>query len=1110
MPAGGAPLVDAAEIGRLVGQSAFRRAQDLAHYGAVLETEWDAEADELVGVVQGSEPEPYRCRVRVLRGPNGRASPAAGRCSCPVADDCKHVAAVLLASNGARLRVGPAASGVRRDTAETVPDETDGWRSRVAALTTRSRPPIPSTGELGLLLELRELDGGAGRHWQSRSSHAASAPLKPQAEYRLAARPVTRSRTGSWVRGDATWATIATRRAGALDLVQQSWFAQFAALHRSTRPMYSSSEPDWVTLDDFDSELLWTLLDEAARLGIPLVAGARRGTVRVAESARLSLDASGDRAGEDPVGGDGGLRLGALLVIDDDPAPAGIHGTIGAHGVYAVALEPEPAIVLARTDEPTTAEQRALLRRPAIAVPASDVAAFVAEHLPRLRRALPVTSIDGALELPPVAPPTLVLSVAFGDGSSDQAGSMRVEACWDYDGERLPLDPAVSGELRDAAAEAAALAEVADLWPLDRASGLPEAVELKGVDAAEFTTTVLPGLEASGVLRIETTGLRPEYRELTGAPHLTITTVETEQRDWFDLGVLVTVEGRTVPFTPLFTALVKGADKLLLVDKSYLSLRHPAFDDLRRLIEEAADLDEWETGPRINRHQTALWSDFEDLADETVQARSWREAVRGLVDATDRPTVEVPAGLRAELRPYQREGFEWLAFLYRHGLGGILADDMGLGKTLQALALVAHAERGRPFLVVAPTSVVPNWLTEAARYTPGLVVRGITETDRKAASGVVDSALGADVVVTSYALLRLDAARYGSVAWAGVILDEAQVVKNPASRVHRVVAELEVPFVLALTGTPLENGLADLWALLSLTAPGLFPSRRRFAKEYIERIAQTEVPEGAAAALERLRQRVRPFLLRRTKELVAAELPEKQEQVLEVELLPAHRELYDRVLQRERQKLLGLVEDLNRHRFIVFRSLTLLRMLSLDVALIDEAHDAIASAKLDALVDRLRDVAADGHRALVFSQFTTFLHRAAARLDAAGIAHVYLDGSTRRRSAVIDSFRDGTAPVFLISLKAGGVGLNLTEADYVFLLDPWWNPAVEAQAIDRTHRIGQHRPVNVYRLVSSGTIEEKVMALRDRKAMLFDAVLDDGAFFERALSADDIRGLLEE
>jgi len=441
---------------------------------------------------------------------------------------------------------------------------------------------------------------------------------------------------------------------------------------------------------------------------------------------------------------------------------------------------------------------------------------------------------------------------------------------------------------------------------------------------------------------------------------------------------------------------------------------------------------------------------------------------------------------------------------------------MGLGKTVQLLALILHARaagEGRPFLVVVPTSVLATWRTEAARFAPGL--RVITR-DSTAGPAVAAVAREADVVLTTYAVARLDEEGFAGVTWAGLILDEAQFVKNPATKLHRAVARFPSDVTIAVTGTPLENSLEELWALLKLTAPGLFASARKFREHYIQPIEQGKVPENAEGGpyrqrrLAQLRRRIRPLVLRRTKELVAPDLPPKQEQVLEIELSAGHRELYETVLQRERQKVLGLLEDLDRNRFIVFRSLTLLRMLSLAPALIDPADARLGSRKLDELLERIVELQAEGHRALVFSQFTSFLDMAAARLDAAGIPYAHLDGSTRHREQVVADFAEGEQPVFLISLKAGGFGLTLTEADYVFLLDPWWNPAAEAQAVDRTHRIGQRSQVFVYRMIASGTIEEKVLALQRRKARLFTAVLDDDALFAQTLTADDIRGLFDD
>ncbi|MET0449189.1 MAG: DEAD/DEAH box helicase, partial [Aeromicrobium sp.] len=471
------------------------------------------------------------------------------------------------------------------------------------------------------------------------------------------------------------------------------------------------------------------------------------------------------------------------------------------------------------------------------------------------------------------------------------------------------------------------------------------------------------------------------------------------------------------------------------------------------------------------------------------------------------PVPALPDGLQAELRPYQRDGYAWLSFLADHGLGGILADDMGLGKTLQALAMIARQVEGGsgPFLVVAPTSVVGNWAREAERFAPGLKVVTITGTRKRRGSELADAIAGADIVVTSYALFRIEYDAYAERTWAGLLLDEAQFVKNHQGKTYQCARRLDAPFKLAITGTPLENSLLDLWSMLSIVAPGLYPDPQRFVESYQKPI---ETGHGRDK-LALLQKRVRPLMRRRTKDEVASDLPPKTEQVLQVALNPKHARIYQTHLQRERQKVMGLLADESEdHRFEVLRSLTTLRLLSLDPGLVDEEYDDVGSAKIDVLMEHLQEVTAEGHRVLVFSQFTKYLKRVRARLDDAGITYAYLDGRTRNRPAAVEQFTSGERPVFLISLKAGGFGLNLTEADYCYVLDPWWNPATEAQAVDRAHRIGQTRPVMVYRLVSADTIEEKVMELKARKSALFDAVMDDGAALSGALSSDDIRGLL--
>ncbi len=912
-------------------------------------------------------------------------------------------------------------------------------------------------------------------------------------------------RTGAWVKGDVSWDAV--RRPGGPFVAEHArWFAELHALTRDVRTLTALTDSsEWIVLDTVDSALLWPHLVRAVDIGVEFIGTRAAHPVSLAREAAVAVTV-------EPAPADA-WSLALRVRIDDEPVDAASVRPIGRTGIYAFGVE-GGGIRLTLAPITLGDAAHALLTAGApLAVPAADRGEFLREYYPRIARELPLEPAAG-VSLPAPTAPALVLSVAH-----RPSHQLDFAFAWHYPGlGRFTLAEPVHPD-RDDAFERALLADVEQVWAEHTGAAFAGAGTLRNTDAAEFAVHVLTALATLEGVRVETTGDRPRYHELTGIPEITVSTVESTDADWFDLGVIVTIDGRSIPFTPLFTALTLQRKKMLLADGAYFSLAHPALQRLRDLIDEAAEVAEWETGPRISRAQTALWADFEDLADVAEPAVAWRALAQGLRNADSVPETVPPAGLDADLRPYQRAGLDWLAFLWRHRLGGILADDMGLGKTLQLLALIQHTREAgetRPFLVVAPTSVVSTWRSESARFTPGLRVRSLTATRARRAETVAAAASAADIVVTSYAVLRLDAVEFTAQEWAGVVLDEAQFVKNPQTKLHRSVKDLRADVTFAVTGTPLENSLTELWALLSLSAPGLFPSARRFREEYVGPIEQGKVPENQeggpyrAARLERLRRRIRPLVLRRTKELVAPELPPTQEQLLHIELAPAHRAIYDTVLQRERQKVLGLLEDLDRHRFIVFRSLTLLRMLSLAPELVDPAHTQVASSKLDALVEHLAEIVAEGHRALVFSQFTSYLDIVQSRLDAADIAVTRLDGSTRRRDDVIAAFREGHAPVFLISLKAGGFGLTLTEADYVFLLDPWWNPAAESQAVDRAHRIGQDRTVMVYRMIAAGTIEEKVVALQERKARLFQAVMDDEALFGQSLTADDIRGLLED
>lgn len=973
------------------------------------------------------------------------------------------------------------------------------WR---AILAPASAPPRQST-PLALGVELRQrVRRGASAWAPARIEPATPRGLfQHSADVLVGLRPLERSaRTGTWIKGAVSWDAL-RRPTSVYETAQARWFAELHSIARDVHSLAAfTNASEWLTLDDIESSLLWPHLAAAADHGIPLVPTRRTTTVTLASTATVAVQAR--RAG-------GGLEVAPVVTIDGEQADAADLRPIGRTGLYRFAVRGERIdlmLVGVSLPDPVAALLRA---RDVVTVPAAEADEFVRDHLPRIARRV----IIDAPGIEIVAPrPQLVVLVTF-----EPADKIVYRLSWRYgQGGLLGFD--ATDDDRDAAAEAEIRERAEMLWrdhsPVDFAAW----GTLSGVDAAEFASRLLPLLENDADVVVEVAGQRPAYRELAGDPRIEITSVETTDADWFDLGVVVSIDGRSVPYRTLFTALSEGRKKILLSDGAYFSLSHPSLRRLRDLIDEAGELDEWETGPRISRYQTALWADFEDLADQAEPALSWRATVQALRDTEGVPSASLPAGLRADLRPYQRAGFDWLAFLWQHRLGGILADDMGLGKTLQLLALISHAREGgeeRPFLVVAPTSVLSTWRTEATRFTPDLRVAVVDATRRKRGQTVTDAAASADLVVTSYAVLRLDEREFGDVRWAGLILDEAQFVKNSQTKAYRAARDVHADVVFAVTGTPLENSLTELWALLSLTAPGLFASARRFREEYVGPIEKGKVPENEeggeyrARRLARLRRRIRPLVLRRTKEVVAADLPPKQEQEVRIELGAAHRALYDTVLQRERQKVLGLLDDLDRNRFIVFRSLTLLRMLSLAPQLVDPAHAHIPPSKLGALFDQLDEVLAEGHRALVFSQFTSFLALVTERLDERGIRYAYLDGSTRDRDGAISAFRDGDAQVFLISLKAGGFGLTLTEADYVFLLDPWWNPAAEAQAVDRAHRIGQQRNVMVYRLIANGTIEEKVMALQQRKARLFRSVMDDDALFGRVLSADDIRGLFD-
>ncbi len=453
------------------------------------------------------------------------------------------------------------------------------------------------------------------------------------------------------------------------------------------------------------------------------------------------------------------------------------------------------------------------------------------------------------------------------------------------------------------------------------------------------------------------------------------------------------------------------------------------------------------------------------------------------------PSAPLPADVAAQLRDYQQRGVDWLVFLRQAGLGALLADDMGLGKTLQALCAI----RGRT-LVIAPTSVLSAWAEQAARFRPGLSYNVYHGPKRK-----LDAA--ADLTLTTYALLRLDSDILAAESWDTVVLDEAQAIKNPDSQAAQAAFRLRADFRLALTGTPVENRLLELWSILHFLNPGLLGGRSDFDVRYARPIAVGE-PQVAA----HLRARLRPFVLRRKKSEVAPELPPRTEVTLRCQLSADERNVYDAVRAATREQVLSLLQG-EGSVLSALEALLRLRQAACHAALVP-GQRADSSAKLSLLIETLDEAVSEGHKALVFSQWTSLLDLLEPELKKAGLPFVRLDGSTTNRAGVVAAFQasDGP-PVMIISLKAGGTGLTLTAADHVFLLDPWWNPAVEDQAADRAHRIGQQRPVIVHRLVAEDTVEERILLLQEQKRSLAEAALGEGEA-AAALSRDDLLALL--
>jgi superfamily II DNA or RNA helicase len=656
-------------------------------------------------------------------------------------------------------------------------------------------------------------------------------------------------------------------------------------------------------------------------------------------------------------------------------------------------------------------------------------------------------------------------------------------------------------------------------------AGLPDAVQLP-TEAAwlAFVRHDLPRLrsagwqvEIEGDYRYDVEEVQDWYAELNedgeGASA------------WFALELGIVVDGRRHALLPLLLKMIREAPEDF--DAAGLSWRDDASDIIVELPDTTrvilpwirvkpilATLGELYFSDRIGSAVRLPVTDAARLAElERAAQLRWmggerlRELGRKLSLFDGIRQVDVPVGLQARLRPYQHEGLSWMQFLREYGFGGILADDMGLGKTIQTLAhVLVEKEAGRldaPALVVAPTSLMGNWQAEAARFAPSLRVLVLHGKDRATRFDRIDDA---DLVLTTYPLLGRDEAELRRHRYHLLILDEAQYIKNSRSKSAQAACLLDARHRLCLTGTPVQNHLGELWSQFHVVMPGFLGDEKRFKSEFRKPIEQ----HGNSLRRELLARRVKPFMLRRTKDKVATELPPKTEIVLPVELGGAQRDLYETVRVAMDRKVRDEIDrkGLARSQIVILDALLKLRQVCCDPRLLKRGGDA-GSAKLDALMELLETLLSEGRKVLVFSQFTSMLALIGDALCARAVEFAVLTGDTVDRAAPIAAFQDGQVDVFLISLKAGGVGLNLTAADTVVHYDPWWNPAAENQATDRAWRIGQENPVFVYKLIARGTLEEKIQDMQRRKGELANVVLEGDAELASGISAVDLQAIFE-
>ncbi|MBW2546271.1 MAG: hypothetical protein DRH23_05560 [Deltaproteobacteria bacterium] len=1087
-------------IQRVTGGNAFLRGRLYARRKAVenLAEEENTASGEIS--VRTAD-EPYRTTISYKEdGDTWESS-----CTCPgwrgPTGHCKHVAAVMVALRDEvrppRTK-GPQQQSKKKKKSEPVhvPGTVSAGGKR-----RRSRRRRRGAGEGGPLdvLSPRELQArrGEARGPMDAWLPAEALPKPLEFEYRMTVRPA--SITVTPVLTGSRSAVPISEALGAFNMVSIDERPLFRALARNmNRGQATTAE-----LRGEDAAEVLEMLSDRRVLLEP-----------ASMELRFANEALKPRIELDPANGDS-LRVRIVFYLESNKRRFALSSGAWFEGTPGWQIDTTEGVARPVSELVTPAWLQRLYRSPAMVQSHDDLPELLGESIPR------VAALLGA-DLPDLSSVADLVdqSPRFELKANGDLIDARVRLYVRYEDQEfaVPPDdfpsplaflPPKSGKGRPRVVRRDVGAEMAGVQALlsqnFEVSESGEELVASGDDAIAFWTNGIGELPEDWDRFIPDDLVDVTIREESVTPQMRV----SSGVDWLNLDMKFESGGAAVREEELRACLEHGRRLVRLEDGSYAPIDPEKVGDvLTRMAEIYATAG---MKDKLPLSQAGRVQDLLKMVENAKVSATAKSLFAKIEDIDEVPSIPKPRTLKADLRPYQKDGFSWLVFLHELNSGGILADDMGLGKTVQAIALLLWAKskhKRKLNLVVAPTSVVPNWEREIAKFAPGLKTVVWQGPNRSQRAPELEKA---DVMITSYALLRRDEELLQALDLRYVILDEAQHIKNPMSQTARSAKKLSSERRLALTGTPIENRLSELWSIFDFVSPGLLGTLKTFE----ERIARP-IDRGDMETAQRLRATIKPFIMRRLKRDVAADLPDKIEQEMIVPLAEAQAKLYKQVLGQVRKSVLSEVEKkgVSKAQIQILVALTRLRQVACDPRLMklpDTDFDADDSGKLGALREIIDEAIDGGHRVLVFSQFVGMLNHIRAALDADGVEYEYLDGSTKDRIERVDRFNEETgAPVFLISLKAGGTGLNLTGADTVIHFDPWWNPAVEDQATDRAHRIGQTKNVNVYKLIAAGTVEEKILELSAKKRELVSNVLSTEGSPLKGLTKADVENLFSE